>query len=209
MRNQRNKVKLIYILGNSYSGSTILSYLIGSSSEIIFVGEIKNFSNAQKNKNAYCTCGLNHFKCKYWKDLYKKNYSIFEKPSLFERLVIILGIIFKSINIEKPNKFREIELIRDICRVRKKQNQKCQVLDSSKSLWRLISLLKCKELQVKIIYIKKDFKDNVASFVDHGNSFLMSVIICKLNNYLTNKFLTDNDLNYLSVRFPSVVYKNC
>jgi len=80
------KINLIYILGTSFSGSTLLSLILGSQHGVLNVGEIWALENDYYH-NRRCSCGKNVNKCDYWESIIKsyKEYIINNKLKCFFR----------------------------------------------------------------------------------------------------------------------------
>jgi len=200
------KINVIYILGTSYCGSSLLGFLIGSSKKIFDAGELNHFNRNQNKGGEICTCGFNFLKCNFWKPIYKKGHKIYERPSILARVFISLKILFgiKSDRNRLKDK-SEYYFFKDILQQsKKKDNQTKYVLDVSKSLWRLIRLLQEENINLKIIYLYRDIEGNVSSFAKHCKGFWNGLFIYKLNNFLINKFLKTNAINYLQINYKKL-----
>ena len=76
------KIKYIYILSQRYSGSTLLSYLLGTHPDIATIGERRKFYvNSWKTDEhpdqRLCSCGTPFYQCSHWNEI---------KSSVYERL---------------------------------------------------------------------------------------------------------------------------
>jgi len=64
------KKKYIYILSQRYSGSTLLSFLLGTHPDISTIGERRKFYNKsirpKSNEIQTCSCGEKFIDCEYW-----------------------------------------------------------------------------------------------------------------------------------------------
>lgn len=64
------KKKYIYILSQRYSGSTLLSFLLGTHPGISTIGERRKFYNKslrpKVNENQDCSCGKKFVDCEFW-----------------------------------------------------------------------------------------------------------------------------------------------
>ena len=63
------KYKIIYILGVSYSGSTILESWIGSYPEHWAIGEVKHHHKIYRSDYNLCECGKKVKNCSFWKQI--------------------------------------------------------------------------------------------------------------------------------------------
>ncbi len=197
----RNKVNLVYITGISFCGSSLLGFILGSSEDVFDAGELKFFNRLKIEGGEICSCGKNSLQCPFWKEIYKKEYQIYQMPSVFKKLKLILQIFFRIKIKENTTRCKdELDLVTDI----KTKTEAHHILDISKSIWRLQHLLKCKEINVKIIYLQRSIEGNVSSFVKHGVGFWKGLFVYKLNNFLIRRFLKTNKLNYLYVNYDSL-----
>ena len=65
-KSARQRRKLIYILAPSYTGSTLLTFLLAKHKDIVTIGELK--ATARGDIDAYhCSCGLLQRECSFWK----------------------------------------------------------------------------------------------------------------------------------------------
>ena len=198
-------IQLVYILGTSFSGSTLLGYIAGCSPKVDNVGELKFFNRAQIIKDFTCPCGCNILKCPFWKEVYKKKYDIFEVPGIAHKCKIALSIIFKKSLLKQKNINDDYYLLFDLHKKLSQLNSKnVYILDTSKSLWRLIHLMNLKALSVKVIYIKRDIEGNVASFIRHGFGFFRGILTYLLNNWLIERFLKNYKVNALRVNYKEM-----
>mgnify|MGYP001454067227 CR=1 FL=1 len=63
-----SKIPLIYILGNGYSGSTLLDLLLGSHPNIWTLGEVQHLPE-EISKNKLCGCNLPIQSCAFWQSV--------------------------------------------------------------------------------------------------------------------------------------------
>lgn len=190
-----NKIKLIYILGVSYSGSTILGYFLSYHFDIYSLGELKFYNRIHAYKNLKCSCGAEIHACTFWKKFWFKYRKVYENPGIIRKVFIVLKIILGIGFFKEKYNTDDAALLSDIHSYIKKE--RCNendfyLLDASKSLWRLNHLLGLKELEVSVIYLKRGIDGNVNSFKKHGFGFLYGLLTYKLNNFLISIFLRSN-----------------
>ena len=63
------KIPVIYILGNTRSGSTLLDLLLGSQPQIWTLGEAQDLPWILREKEKPCGCGVPVENCEFWRDL--------------------------------------------------------------------------------------------------------------------------------------------
>lgn len=67
---QNEPIRVVYIMGCGYSGSTLLDVLLGSHPNITGVGEVRNLSyNERWADSISCSCGTLGGACPFWKDV--------------------------------------------------------------------------------------------------------------------------------------------
>lgn len=69
-------VKVVFIMGSSYSGSTMLGLVLGSDDTAFFSGEVKQYMRRRDLKQRqspghhFCTCGERYEACPFWKSVH-------------------------------------------------------------------------------------------------------------------------------------------
>ena len=91
---ETSKVNLVYVLGTSYSGSTVLGFLLGSSARVFSAGEMNFYNKGIQNET--CSCGKINRECPFWKDIYGKDYDISVVPRFLKKIQIIFQILFQK-----------------------------------------------------------------------------------------------------------------
>jgi len=183
----KKKIKVIYILGTSYSGSTMLAHIIGSSPKVFNAGEFKQFSKVKHIEQRLCSCGKQVRECSFWKNMSLSRYRIFSKPNFLHKLRLMCDIVsrkdcLKSLRKQKYNDPVFIQTLLENMNLY--DNGSHIVLDASKSIFRLMYLMTCNNIDLKIIYIKRDLYGTVCSFVKSNDGFFHGIINYKLNHWL-------------------------
>ena len=166
----QKKYDIIYIMGGGRSGSTLFSLLLGMHSNIISVGEIKSWG---KYKGCPRDINIDKRSKKLW-EMVKKEYEIqIDEKIAFKKIEKIvqkyeskkefLRKIFKGKKTTEYDYYME-HLINLYCSIHNATSKKI-IVDSSKNLSRALHLLKCNELNVKIIHLIRDPRGVVWSFM--------------------------------------------
>lgn len=199
MAKTRGKIKLIYILGTAYSGSTILGFVLGSAKEIFNAGEISYLSELNFNIEK-CSCESKVKDCKFWYFLNDK-FKIYRNSGFLKKTKLILSILLRLRTSNKPlAEFNDNDLLDEI-RINSKARY---VLDNSKSLWRLMHLMKYPDIDIKVIYIKRNIQGNVSSYIKHGHSFWKGLFYYKILNYLMYKFINQNKIDVIKINYENL-----
>lgn len=198
-------IDVLYITSTAYSGSTILGFILGSSPQIFNAGELQYFNKIQK-EDEMCTCGVFSQQCPFWSNIYNNNYTIYRNPSFWERLKISSYILIKKkVNPDIIENSPEYKLLHNIFKdaINYKPETK-YIIDNSKSLWRLIHLLKCRGINLKVIFIKRDILGNIGSFVKHRKGFWRGLFRYTIMNYFIKRLLINNNINYIIINYNNL-----
>ena len=202
-------MKVIYILGQGHSGSTVLSKIIGSNINIRSLGEVRHWSNALSKKHLFikeadyrCSCGQALDKCNFFSKItnnYRTKYNLnayLNKKGKLDLILFILGL--KKVNAIKINNDDYIKFLKDI----KSQISEKYIIDSSKTIGNLIKLKNTEEIDLFVIHLIRDVRGVGNSYDKIKNyNFYIEVINWIIFNYLYRKFLKNSKLNYISVSY--------
>lgn len=151
-----DRLTVVYVLGTSYSGSTYLSMLVGSDPQVFFVGELKLFDEFPIR---VCSCGSSAHNCPLWGQVHRSltdpvwvdrgsgvsfsNLRLLAKAMLCGR---------KGLSRVRPNR-RYLTLLSTLDEVIGRIKPSSELLlDNSKSLSPLASLLSASDIDTKILF---------------------------------------------------------
>lgn len=169
MQNLNIKTKLLYIMGAGRSGSTILSIILGSHPKVISVGEIKawpKYEGLPRDK-------IDKKNIIFWEKVLDTYISLSGRPPNFAQLKdlcneiespnkLLLNLLNKQYFLRIKDYIEHINnLISSILIISKKNI----VLDSSKNVCRALFLLKFLNTNVKVIYLIRDPRGTLWSFM--------------------------------------------
>jgi len=195
------QVPLLYILGNSHSGSTLLSFLLTFHPDIINLGELKSKTWL---KVRTCSCGQPVETCTFYGD-YFPAFNALKEPAM-ESMRTINPVRFLFQKKITPDKVTTENLHVFYQSVQKRvidlYPDARYIVDSSKSVWLLNAWIQTLPPEnVKIIWLRRQTRANVASFIKRGFPFLKSWMTILVNNQITKHFLLSNHLDYLEVNY--------
>lgn len=207
MDDQKN-IPILYIAGTSYSGSSILGYLLGSSDQVQNVGELKMMQRFQSGKGPTvpCSCGRAVSDCPFWKEFVHQPYRAYGMPTFWTKAKIALQITFgKHFKTGSQQCPEEVKFLHTLTsRVREKYPSTRYLLDTSKSIWRLAYLFECQGVDLKVVYIRRGIHGNVASFKGHGTSFWQGVFIYLASHPVMRRFLRRSGLDVVEVQYDDL-----
>ncbi len=196
-----HQVPLIYILGNSHSGSTLLSFLLSFHPDIINLGELKSKTWL---KVRTCSCGQPVSSCNFYGDYFPVFNSLKEPAMEVIRTVNPIQFLFKKkITQDKVTSDHLRTFYHSVSeRVIGLYPDAQYIVDSSKSVWLLNAWAQTLPKEnIKILWLRRQTKANVASFIKRGSPFLKSLLTILGNNLITKHFLKSNNLDYLEVDY--------
>ncbi len=180
------KNKIIYIVSLSHSGSTLLSYILGSHSKINSFGEVNSYLS-KKNKTLEgtekkCSCGRNNNDCLFWSKVkIDSNNDIGSRYKLF---LDKFSYLYPQYNIICDSS-KDLKFLREIVKVINKEN-------------------------IKIIFLFKDPRNWVNSMKriakKKGKKFnyIFSFISWFKGNREIINYLKESNLNYIKLSYKSI-----
>ncbi len=175
----------------SYSGSSLLGFVLGAPPEVWNLGEVKVYPRVHK-LGRICTCKKATLDCPYWGELYKKDLSVFNKGSFVARIGLIIRILL-NLPVQKRRASSDYQMLHEALIHSRNFEPTSEVLvDTSKSLWRLNHLMADPNIDLKVLYLKRRMKENVSSYIKHGHSFLKAVSEYFIFHKLSKKWIKKN-----------------
>ena len=168
-----NKPKIIYIVSNAFSGSTILSLYLNNHPLILNLGEISRLSKIYRQKSV-CTCGLKFSNCSFWGPIlhnlslqnesininsyryHVEDKNIDKKGFTIKKLLFLSGLSMKylfSTSTKKNYINKNIFFFESILN---SVNESTYIIDNSKHPERLSILLESNKFDIYCIEIKRD-----------------------------------------------------
>lgn len=177
-------MKVLYVLSNGHSSSTLVNLIVGTSKNCFSVGELKSyhffsskiyFNSIMRKANPYllCDCNNNFENCNFWFPITQKIISkkLFpRKLHIKQRINLFIYLFFKLPRIHQK-KSEDEKLFREILIQAKHVKQKNikYIVDSSKDLNRLIYLSQNKNIEVQVIHLIRDGRAVINSHEKQGH----------------------------------------
>lgn len=192
---------MIYIVGNSFCGSTLFGFLLSANPDIINLGELK-IKTWLRDRS--CSCGHSLETCPFYSNYFNEFNTT--KKSLFEdvRPRSPISLLFRNDKIISKDAIVKMESfyhsISD--RVSHMYPDAHYIVDTSKSIWMLNGWLHTSlATDIKIIWITRKLTPSMASFTKRGFKFYHSLLSILVNNLLTKYYLKWNKLEYLKLDY--------
>lgn len=216
MKNEE-KIQVIYIAGGGHSGSTILSLILGTAPEIYTAGEIK-FYNQHKILDHpmwnyienVCMCGREANDCLFWQGVAaqaNEELDIFHYSNLSEKVSSLLKILWPFYRVPKNTKAeQDYRLLKSVYLEALKEKASTKyILDSSKSVSRLMHLKSHPNLDVKVIFLVRDGRAYVNSYRKaYQKGFFRWIAQWIVNNALTLAYLNKENIDYYYLSYNAL-----
>jgi hypothetical protein len=159
---------VVYIIGSGNSGSTLFSFILGSHSEIVTVGEISRIDD-YRAFDLKCTCGERLSRCIFWRDVLEQDDYVRMAPIMLTNSMHRLPRCPRKGFRNDPNYLSVVEanlnLYRRIVNVSGKQ----VIVDSSKDPARLLYLYASGSLHILPLHLVRDGRAYVDSARKRGH----------------------------------------
>jgi len=196
-----SSIPMIYIVGNSYCGSTLLGFLLSSNPDIVFIGElkIKTWINERS-----CSCGFPIPSCPFYSGYFASLNELKKSAFKYVRPNSVFSLLFRRHQVISDEAILRMEALYQSVsdQIGHFYPEAKYFVDSSKSIWFLNAWLHTTAREkMKLIWLRRQLKPNVASFIKRGNGFLYSLGTVLVNNFLTKSFLKRNNLDFLQLDY--------
>jgi hypothetical protein len=189
-----NPVTIVYVLGLSHSGSTLLDLLLGSHSQVTSIGEIKVLASKRRRltrplTQRHCTCGDRLHDCSFWQQVDARvrrqvEVSLWDidgdsdDPDLFKAHNLAF---FNAVSAVSGRRF---------------------VVDSSKSVKRLKKLIEAEVFDVRPVHLIRSPHGVVFSHIKKGRSWVHQARLYTSATMQARQLLSGR--NHLVVRYETL-----
>ncbi|GLR17573.1 hypothetical protein GCM10007940_21880 [Portibacter lacus] len=179
---------------------------LGRRSNLFYAGELKKFNRSFHARR--CTCGEAAKDCDFWGPLISQEMKYFNRGIDKDISILLFVKNMKSLFFGNSRKLIEEEkaFLENLAIYKEEKNQAVSIMiDSSKSLNRLVMYREMKDLEVYTIYLERDLRANIASFVKRGNGVLNSYLRLKINGALIKRYLSRNKINHIKIKYEDFI----
>lgn len=174
-------VKVVYIAGCSYSGTTLLGFLLGSHPQVFFAGEVNQFNRpgppeSLPPQRRTCTCGSPFDACPVWSQVRERardTADLNPAPGLSARNLTLAMRTLGPGRLPPPPAFSGdyAQLLRVIQVVARQTTPELEwLVDSSKSLSGLVALAEEPSIDLRVVHVVRDGRGVMASYGSRGLS---------------------------------------
>lgn len=157
-----NSLKVIYILGQPHSGSTIFSYWLSEKYDVQYLGEM-SFFNKDFRPETLCICKQTLNNCEVWGQMIG-TIEIIQNSKWDNGFLARVFGIFRSTNKGKLHDIR-MQYLKVLKQFYNSESHSGIFVDSSKSIdfFKLIS--KIPEIDVELVYLRRNSRDIYKSLI--------------------------------------------
>lgn len=203
-------VRVAYIAGSSFSGSTLLGLILGGAQEVFYCGEINQYRRAAwRSRPVACTCGSEYGECPVWSRVYADlphGRDLNPSPG-FSRanLRLLLSILLPGRRRSSPRKTTEYGAVVEAIRrhAAPVTDEPLWIVDSSKTLEALDALRRSANVDLRVIHLVRDGRGVAASCRKRGRSPLAAMAAWTLVNTALLLYTRRNDIPCLRVDYRS------
>lgn len=165
-------LRVLYLMGHSRSGSTILNNLLGCHQQVVAVGELANLVERGWNKHLPCSCGEPGDLCPFWREVQQHWNELAGEEDLpryarlqrrFERIrsiPLVLYSLYRCDPLFKEYVRSTILLFTAVARVAGRD----VVVDASKNPVRALALSRAPEIDLTTVHLIRDARGVAWSF---------------------------------------------
>jgi hypothetical protein len=219
------KIRVIYVAGWWHSGGTILSRILGSSDNAVYVGELKDYWRIRFLKYDICSCGEKFSNCNFWQEVSKEYLKFFPSTDYKELMNEFRDIekwsnYFKLRKIIREKKENSLKLTLEnylahnvkLYEIISQLTGKKIIIDSSRNLGRLLALLSSDKIEMYTINITRDpraainslIQKDIRNYNENRQSTLRNMINWNIKNLLISDIMRNIDVD----KGENIFYKN-
>lgn len=170
----KDKITVIYIIGDRRSGSTLLENMLSKSDEIISIGELAQLKNHISKSgpgflwNWNCSCKKPVSECEFWSKVLANSYDENFQTKItwpYKSLKIISAAAFKKHGCKTLQRFANtknnlaiIEVLEKVYQSISQTSNKKIIVDSSKDPLQALTISSLKTIDAKYIWLQRDVR---------------------------------------------------
>ena len=152
-------IKVVFIVGFTRSGSTLLEHLLSIAPETVAVGEMAYLWEPEVRNNSYCGCGTKLDCCPFWRKILTAQQSFFEKdrsPEVSQFWQFFRDLLNKEDGASGPQYRRFLDQIGSVYRAISEQTHGSVIIDSSKKPIFGLAVCRVPNVSATLIHLVRD-----------------------------------------------------
>lgn len=212
----RHPVRVAYIAGSSYSGSTLLGLVLGADPRAVFAGELKQYGRTDWRTrpsvpgHRLCSCGQRYESCPFWEAVLRRlpwDQDWHPSPGFsLANLRPFLGAISPRRRRERRRRAtRQATLVRTVLEAARLSSGEAEwVVDSSKSLRSLDELASSDEVDPRVIHLIRHGGSVAGSFKKRGLSSAYGMAAWMVGNLALRAYVARHRLPCLVIDYAEL-----
>jgi hypothetical protein len=204
--------KIIFIAGSSFSGSTLISLMLGSQPNAVFAGELKDYrrrlQSGTRGLGSFCSCGKSREACPFWsvvQERYGAEDDLNPAPGFSLRNVALAIKLLVGFGLRRQTVTAHGSLIKAVCDVAGMQYpDAAYVVDSSKSLSSLDAISRMPGVEVSVIHLVRNGTAVAGSYKKRGSGALFGMATWSVGNIFMRLYVRKRKLRSIRVDYRSL-----
>ena len=204
--------KIIFIAGSSFSGSTLISLMLGSQPNAVFAGELKDYRRRVHSETrgfgSFCSCGESREACPFWsvvQERYGSEDDLNPAPGFSLRNVALAIKLLAGFGLRRQKVTAHGSLIMAVCDVARAQYPDAgYVVDSSKSLSSLDAISRMPGVEVSVIHLVRNGTAVAGSYKKRGSGVLYGMATWSIGNIFLRLYVRKRKLRSIRIDYRSL-----
>ncbi|HKY59907.1 MAG TPA: hypothetical protein VJP59_02750 [Gemmatimonadota bacterium] len=210
----RSPVKVVFIAGSSYSGSTLLGLILGAAPHTVYAGELNQYRREawrvrpRAAGHVLCSCGLTYDRCPFWTRVFSslpRGQDLNPSPgfSLANLRPLLAALLGRRARRRRGTEYGAlVHTVREIEGLPSAGTT--WVVDSSKSLGALDELATSEGVDVRVIHVLRDASSVAGSFKKRGRSALYGMAAWAIGNAALRVYISRRRIRCLGVEYADL-----
>ena len=165
---QGNRIKVIFIVGFTRSGSTLLEHLLSIAPGTVAVGELAYLWDPNVRNTSFCGCGLEFDHCSFWRRVLAAqeclDFGQDRSPEAAQFWRFFEDLIYKRDGANDQRYRRFLDRLESIYRAVNEQTQGSVIIDSSKKPIFALAASRLPNVDVTLIHLVRDSRGSAFSW---------------------------------------------
>lgn len=162
---QRSEVKVVFIVGFTRSGSTLLEHLLSISPGTVAVGEMAYLWDPKVRKTSYCGCGLKLDHCAFWSKVLTNDFEKQRSPETAQFWQFFGDLVGNGGRFGDAEYRRFLNRIESTYAAISDQTRASVIIDSSKRPIFALAAARLPNVRLTMIHLVRDSRGCVSSWI--------------------------------------------
>lgn len=209
---QQGNAKIVFIAGSSFSGSTLISLILGAQPNAVFGGELKDYKRRMQSEirgsGSFCSCGASRERCEFWGDVqarYGREDELSPAPGFSASNLAMAIKLLVGFGLGKQAATPHGSLVKSAYEVARKRDPSVEYLvDSSKSIYNLDEICRMPGVDVYVIHLIRNGTSVAQSYHKRGSGALYGLLTWIVGNAFMRLYFKRRRLKWITVDYRSL-----